>query len=210
MTKNRSWVENFCSTPRGKYMLQIDQNFLQDQFNNYGLIKIISQFKEAYRLIKCDNLNEYVQDNPVTREIEESAILLYGLLHARYLLTESALKAMRAKYNNGDYECCPRTSCQGTRCLPYGFHDEPNQGFLRIFCPRCKEVYLPENDELTKIDGAFFGHSYLLSLLSKFPDLVKEPVKTELRLFGFKIDLENESESESESNNEDEGEDMNE
>lgn len=200
-TRSSTWVEWFCSTPQGKYFVQIDQNFIRDNFNFTGLRSYFSSSKNAYsnalEMIRGECIPENKRDGNLA-EIEKDAKKLYGLVHARYLTTTTALKEIKKKYESTEYfESCPRVSCNKTRCLPYGVTEEPDRQKLRMYCPCCREVYIAEDELCSTIDGAYFGHSYLLLFLQIYPGFVKKPMKTELRLFGFKIELEDEEESES-------------
>ena len=96
--REKTWVEWFCTDyPQGPLFVQIDQSFLRDSFNFYGLRPYITNFKYAVEMIRSTySESRKVKDWPP--DIEKNAIMLYGLLHARYLLTASALKEMYQKY----------------------------------------------------------------------------------------------------------------
>jgi len=60
---------------------------------------------------------------------------------------------------------------------------------MKVFCPRCEEVYLPKSKGVA-IDGAFFGTSFAMSFLMSYPKLVVLPPKIyfyEPQVTGFKI-----------------------
>lgn len=185
-----NWVDRFLSEQQGKYFLKIDESFLNDTFNAFGLKQLIgSDYRYALEIIQGK-----VTDDSRSKSLEESSRLLYGLIHARYLLTSNALDSMYQKYEKTeDFEQCPNISCQGCRCLPYGEHDKPHQSKLCWFCPRCKELYLPSDKISADIDGAFFGHSYIHLFLQHHNildiNLPHFDPASDLRLFGFKVCL---------------------
>ena len=75
--------------------------------------------------------------------LEGAAEMLYGLIHARYILTARGLAAMLDKYKNVDFGRCPRVFCEGQPCLAVGTSDVPAQSTVKIFCPRCEDLYYP-------------------------------------------------------------------
>ncbi len=84
---------------------------------------------------------------------------------------------------------CPRVHCDGQPCLPVGLSDVPRQSTVKIFCPKCEDVYYPRSRYQGQVDGAFFGttfpHLFLLTYSSLRPP--KPTVQYVPKVFGFKI-----------------------
>jgi casein kinase II subunit beta len=77
--------------------------------------------------------------------IESSAEMLYGLIHARYILTSKGLAAMLEKFKNYDFGRCPRVYCCGQPCLPAGQSDIPRSSTVKIYCPKCEDLHYPRS-----------------------------------------------------------------
>jgi casein kinase II subunit beta len=66
---------------------------------------------------------------------------------------------MRAKYLNGVFGACPRVLCDRQLVLPVGMSEDLSISRVKVYCPKCEEVYVPRI-KFVDIDGAYFGCSF--------------------------------------------------
>ena len=105
---------------------------------------------------------------------------LYGLIHSKFILTQRGLKKMKKKYIKAKFGYCPRVLCEKQIVLPIGMSKDLCKTRVKVFCPKCKEVYVPRTyDKVIDIDGAYFGTSFSSIFFQTFPDLnpKEKPVK---------------------------------
>ena len=122
--------------------------------------------------------------------VESAADTLYGLIHARFILTSRGISLMEEKFKQVHFGRCPRVYCQGQPCLPVGQYDIPREGSVKIYCPRCNDIYYPRSSRHRGIDGAYWGtsfpHLFLMTLPDHKPAAPSFPLYTP-RIYGFKV-----------------------
>jgi hypothetical protein len=101
------------------------------------------------------------------------------------------------KYEAGVFGRCPRVLCEGARAIACGrpcralsldglHHQAPGADrrtwvaastdvvgadTLKVYCPRCRELYEPDAADARDVDGAFFGTTMAPLLLLSLPEL---------------------------------------
>lgn len=78
---------------------------------------MVPNYTEAFDVILDDEPEYDVNEN---NPIEKSAMLLYGLIHCRYILTNRGIAAMLSKYLSSEFGTCPRVYCENQSLLPIG------------------------------------------------------------------------------------------
>ena len=192
-----SWVDWLLSQKLYRCFCKIDMSYISDSFNCYGLRQKVPRFREALTMIKGDY--EETDDE----DLIDQATRLYGLLHVRFITTVNGMQKMQAKYQSGAFQRCPRFLCNGCECLPYGCSEVEGEGSLKMFCPNCGDVYDPDSPDLNKIDGAYFGPSWVHIFMQQHSEVVPHsPPRVYVpRVFGFKLTKKNEIEDNEEGEN---------
>jgi casein kinase II subunit beta len=63
---------------------------------------------------------------------------------------------VKEKYAQSLYGTCPRVLCERQNVLPIGLSEELSNSRVKVYCPKCQDVYVPKGKSLD-IDGAYFG-----------------------------------------------------
>ncbi|KAK8877959.1 hypothetical protein M9Y10_004722 [Tritrichomonas musculus] len=182
------WIDQFLDQPKAKLFIRIDDEFLQNSFNITGLKQKLKYFTPAYELIRRNTTTSSRGEVDI-ETIEKEAEVLYGLIHARYLLTRQGMQLMFEKYQRNEFQICPRVYCKGIVCLPYGISEEPGEHSLKMFCPCCNDVYNVTDHELIHVDGAYFGPSWVHMFLQKYSSIIpRDPPRVYVpKIYGFRI-----------------------
>ncbi|TYG91195.1 hypothetical protein ES288_A12G242600v1 [Gossypium darwinii] len=179
-----SWISWFCNLRGNEFFCEVDDDYIQDDFNLCGLSSQVPYYDYALDLIL--DVESHEEQNEL---VESAAEMLYGLIHARYILTSKGMAAMLDKYKNYDFGRCPRVYCCGQPCLPVGQSDIPRASTVKIYCPRCEDIYYPRSKYQGNIDGAYFGTTFPNLFLMTHGHLKPQKATQSYvpRVFGYKI-----------------------
>ncbi|KAJ9095314.1 hypothetical protein QFC21_005680 [Naganishia friedmannii] len=168
-----SWITWFLSTKGNEYFVEIDDDYLMDRFNLTGLNgELVKDYSKALDMI-LDNLEgEESMDDEERESLDTSARFLYGLIHARFIVTSRGLAKMLEKYRRADFGRCPRVYCYAQSLLPVGLSDTPYTKAVKLYCPRCEDVYSPKSNRHGSIDGAYFGTTFPHMLFMVYPQMI--------------------------------------
>lgn len=187
-----TWIEWFCHLKGHEFFCEVDDDYIQDDFNLTGLTQQVPYYDKALNLIlDC----EEDQDEPISEAqapiVENAAQMLYGLIHQRYILTVKGMQAMLDKYERHVFSTCPNAYCdsQNQAVLPSGPSDQLRVGKATVYCPRCQEIYFPKSARLEQLDGAYFGPSFPHLFFLTYTHLVPsdQPTLYVPKIFGFKL-----------------------
>ncbi|KAG9308042.1 casein kinase II, regulatory subunit [Chiua virens] len=167
---SNSWISWFLSSKGNEYFCEIEEDYILDRFNLTGLNNEVTNYAQALDLI-TDNLDDDIQDE-LRGALDLQARLLYGLIHARWIVTTRGLAKMLEKFKRADFGRCPRVLCQSQPLLPVGLSDIPYEKSVKLYCGRCEDVYSPKSSRHGSIDGAYFGTSFPHLLFIVYPRLI--------------------------------------
>ena len=86
------WRDWFISSRGNEYFCEIDEEYLTDRFNLTGLNTEVQYYQYALDLLT--DVFDRECDDDMREQIEKSARHLYGLVHARYIVTTRGLAKM--------------------------------------------------------------------------------------------------------------------
>lgn len=182
------WIDSYLSSAKGKILAKIDEEFIENTFNITGLKPKIKYFTPAYELIKR-NTTVSAHGKIDQKRIEADSELLYGLIHARFLLTKNGMQQMYEKYQKKLFQECPRVYCKDVQCIPYGISEEIGVEKIKMFCPSCQDIYEVEDNDIKDLDGSCYGPSWVHMFLQKYPSIIpKEPPKVYVpKIYGYLV-----------------------
>ncbi|KAK2073659.1 hypothetical protein P8C59_007922 [Phyllachora maydis] len=178
---------HFISSRGNEYFCEIDEDYLTDRFNLTGLNTEVQYYQYALDLVT--DVFDLDCDDEMRETIEKSARHLYGLVHARFIVTTRGLAKMLEKYKKADFGKCPRVMCRSHPLLPMGMADMANQRPVKLYCSRCEDIYNPKSSRHAAIDGAYFGTSFHNIIFQVYPALIptKSAERYTPRVYGFKV-----------------------
>ncbi|UNI15178.1 WD40 repeat protein [Purpureocillium takamizusanense] len=181
------WRAQFISARGNEYFCEIDEDYITDRFNLTGLNTEVQYYQYALDLVT--DVFDLDCDDEMRETIEKSARHLYGLVHARYIVTTRGLTKMLDKYKKAEFGKCPRVNCHSHPLLPMGLSDIPNVKPVKLYCARCEDMYNPKSSRHASIDGAYFGTSFHNIIFQVYPALIpqKSAERYVPRVYGFKV-----------------------
>ncbi|KAG6537751.1 hypothetical protein ZIOFF_002847 [Zingiber officinale] len=212
--EDSSWISWFCNLRGNEFFCEVDDDYIQDDFNLCELSNQVPYYDYALDLIldvESSHGDTFTEEE--NEMVESAAEMLYGMIHVRYILTSKGMAAMLEKFKNYDFGRCPRVYCSGQPCLPVGQSDIPRSSTVKVYCPKCEDIYYPRSKyqgsilfpsckfhnkwslhlfkslTLLDIDGAYFGTTFPHLFLMTYGHLKpqKPSQKYIPRVFGYKI-----------------------
>lgn len=91
--RNEPWIQWFCGLKGHEMFCEVERSYIEDGFNLYGLRACVANFSDCLDLI----LDRIGPDDSDDSHLTQSACTLYGLIHARYIITSHGLDLMYNK-----------------------------------------------------------------------------------------------------------------
>ena len=114
------WITWFTELPGNEFFCEIDEEFIRSDFNLYNLERKVRNYSEARKIIldldifpQSSDSNDDLKNNAFNLNmIEVEAQKLYGLIHARFIMTDDGILKMKRKFHNAEFGRCHRVKCK--------------------------------------------------------------------------------------------------
>ena len=91
---DESWISWFVNLRGHDFFCEVDEDYIQDDFNLTGLSGMVPYYDYALDLmLDVDSALDRLSDDQ-QEIVESAAIILYGLIHARFILTSRGMLRM--------------------------------------------------------------------------------------------------------------------
>lgn len=187
---DRTWIQWYCHIKGHEFFSEVDEDYIQDDFNLTGLMSWVPYYDNALDVIlDIESPNEDMLSEQQLQVVEGAAEMLYGLIHARFILTTRGMHSMLTKYKKAEFGRCPNVFCQGQPVLPLGLSDIVGMDMVKIWCPKCEQVYFPKSTRMCSLDGAYFGTTFAHLFIMQHSELTPPaPLQAYVpKIYGFRI-----------------------
>ena len=182
-----TWIQWFCSLPENRFLCEVDESFIETDFNLYGLDTTVKHFDLVLENILQLEFSQEISEELMI-QIEEESKKIYGLIHARYIVTLAGQQKMLKKFENVEFGCCSCVKCNKYPLLPLGISDLYGIENMKLYCACCNDIYVvPKQCPSRNLDGSFFGTTFPHLLLLQLDEHPQNEFNYIPRIFGFKI-----------------------
>lgn len=92
--ERENWISWFCSLKGHDWFAEIEEEYIRDSFNLYGLKGVVNNFERALEMILGDAPGDRDLMEKRFFDLYKDAVDLYGLIHARYIISPRGLSQM--------------------------------------------------------------------------------------------------------------------
>jgi casein kinase II subunit beta len=140
------FIRWFCRIQGNGFLVEPTKEFISDPFNlvdfkempEFATMLTRFEWEDALKFLLCHKTpSEKDLEDHVFQEIFEHIQDLFGLIHARFLVSHEGLQQLKIKFINRDYGSCERVACDGSKMLPIGQSSELGEQRVKVYCPIC-------------------------------------------------------------------------
>jgi len=93
--EDTTWIQWYCAMKGNEFFCECDEDYIQDDFNLHGLNSWVPYYESALDMIlDMESPGDQALSEEQQVKVEGAAEMLYGLIHARYILTSRGMHNM--------------------------------------------------------------------------------------------------------------------
>ncbi|KAK6119340.1 hypothetical protein DH2020_046922 [Rehmannia glutinosa] len=139
-----SWVSWFCNLRGNEFFCEVDDEYIQDDFNLCGLSSQVPYYDYALDLIlDVESSHGDMFTEEQNELVESAAEMLYGLIHVRYILTSKGMAAMRS-IKTMTLEDAQEFTAVDSHAFQLD-NQTSRSSTVKIYCPKCEDIYYPRS-----------------------------------------------------------------
>ena len=122
-----SWIAWFCGIRGNEFFCMVDEEYITDSFNLSGLREEVPHYDMALEtILDADQPNLQNMSEQQQESVDAAAELLYGLIHARFILTAKGLTLMVRRAGGGGVRGAGRARRAAAAARPLPFSPFPS------------------------------------------------------------------------------------
>jgi casein kinase II subunit beta len=144
------WVTAFSERAGNELYLKVPNSFIIDPVTISCLNTLLNGINQTYSKHVLDYIliisdshcfpksKKFIHQNKLATDY-------YNILHSLFVVSPQGLLEVKKMFKQKKFGECLRVYCDRFPLIPVGFHDQLRRSKVKLFCPKCRDIYYPTN-----------------------------------------------------------------